>query len=294
VSLSTLEDGIAALLANPLEQTTHRQVVDRVCEDSDDPRRALLDVVLRHRASDGPRLAYATWCEMNGEAERGEFIRVQCELARTGCLKPMMQNIYDGESYGNSPVDRIFLGVCGKCKPCRRHSELAERQGELLRDHYMRWGPSALLEPNDDRDAAVWGYARGFIQSLQCSARDWLRFADAVLSEQPVEKVTLTTTLAHGDYEDIRVKGCRWMVRSLEDAKLYLEAMFPGIEFQLPYVVTGNTSWATGTPTEVNVELTYVDEQVPVTNEFANYSQQLHDDLIRGLGIPASIVNPPK
>ncbi len=56
MSLSSLEDGIAALLADPLEQHLHAQVLDRLSEDTEDPRKAALALVLANPASDGPRL----------------------------------------------------------------------------------------------------------------------------------------------------------------------------------------------------------------------------------------------
>jgi uncharacterized protein (TIGR02996 family) len=43
---------------------------------------ALLRAVLADPGDDAPRLVYADWLEENGQPERAEFIRVQCELAR--------------------------------------------------------------------------------------------------------------------------------------------------------------------------------------------------------------------
>ncbi len=51
---------------------------------TDDPDyRRLLDGVLAASADDLPRLVLADWIEEHGNADRAEFIRVQCELART-------------------------------------------------------------------------------------------------------------------------------------------------------------------------------------------------------------------
>jgi uncharacterized protein (TIGR02996 family) len=44
--------------------------------------RALLAAIWEHPHEDTPRLMYADWLEENGQPERGEFIRVQCELAQ--------------------------------------------------------------------------------------------------------------------------------------------------------------------------------------------------------------------
>src|SRR5262245_17894644 len=43
---------------------------------------AFLPDIIANPDDDAPRLIYADWLEENGEPERAEFIRVQCELAR--------------------------------------------------------------------------------------------------------------------------------------------------------------------------------------------------------------------
>jgi len=48
---------------------------------------ALHRAVLEHPDDDTPRLVYADWLEEHGDP-RGEFIRVQCELARMGYDDP--------------------------------------------------------------------------------------------------------------------------------------------------------------------------------------------------------------
>jgi uncharacterized protein (TIGR02996 family) len=46
--------------------------------------KALLGAIWGHPHEDAPRLMYADWLEEHGQAERAEFIRVQCELAQLG------------------------------------------------------------------------------------------------------------------------------------------------------------------------------------------------------------------
>jgi uncharacterized protein (TIGR02996 family) len=43
---------------------------------------ALLAAIWEHPHEDTPRLMYADWLQENGQPERAEFIRLQCELAR--------------------------------------------------------------------------------------------------------------------------------------------------------------------------------------------------------------------
>jgi uncharacterized protein (TIGR02996 family) len=43
---------------------------------------AFLRSIIENWEDDTPRLVYADWLEEHGNADRAEFIRVQCELAR--------------------------------------------------------------------------------------------------------------------------------------------------------------------------------------------------------------------
>jgi len=47
---------------------------------------ALLAAILANRAEDTPRLAYADWCDENGQSERAAFIRLQIRLARKASM----------------------------------------------------------------------------------------------------------------------------------------------------------------------------------------------------------------
>jgi uncharacterized protein (TIGR02996 family) len=46
------------------------------------PADAFLQAIINTPDDDTPRLVYADWLEENGDAERADFIRVQCALAR--------------------------------------------------------------------------------------------------------------------------------------------------------------------------------------------------------------------
>ncbi|MCI0461263.1 MAG: TIGR02996 domain-containing protein [Gemmataceae bacterium] len=78
---------------------------------------------------DDPRLIYADWFEENGQAERAELIRVQCELARHGV-------------------------------PQGRLEELRARVAELLTRNWARWLPPGC------HPALPWHFHRGFVERL--------------------------------------------------------------------------------------------------------------------------------
>src|SRR6202011_4453577 len=56
---------------------------------------ALLLAILDAPEDDAPRLIYADWLEERGEP-RGEFIRIQCELARLGGDDPRRLGLQGG------------------------------------------------------------------------------------------------------------------------------------------------------------------------------------------------------
>src|SRR5580700_6105903 len=78
---------------------------------------------------DAVRLVYADWLEEHGDAERAEFIRVQCLLERL-------------------PEDTP------------QRPELEDRCDDLLAEHELRWlgPPPACLKR--------WAFRRGFVESL--------------------------------------------------------------------------------------------------------------------------------
>lgn len=90
--------------------------------------RALLAAIWEHPHEDTPRLMYADWLQENGQPERAEFIRVQCELAQFG-------------EWDDSP----------------RKAELEKREKSLWTKHAKVWKTG--LPPDLQKRA---GFHRGF------------------------------------------------------------------------------------------------------------------------------------
>src|SRR5262249_4725627 len=78
-------------------------------------RAAFLADIRADPDDDAPRLIYADWLHEHGDADRAEFIRLQCELARLGAADP-------------------------------RRPALEQREGELLEAHRLRWTEGAFLD----------------------------------------------------------------------------------------------------------------------------------------------------
>src|SRR5919198_2379386 len=114
---------------------------------------AFLRAVRAAPDDDLPRLVYADYLDERGDP-RGEFIRVQCQLAQV------------------PPDDR------GRPK-------LEVRERELLRAHRAEWS-------GDLSDFAEhWHFARGFVESVTLGAAAFLRRGAALLGRSPVRAVAL-------------------------------------------------------------------------------------------------------
>jgi uncharacterized protein (TIGR02996 family) len=178
--------------------------------------------ILAHPGDDGPRLVAADWWDEQGAAERAEFVRVQCKLARlphygtclTACAPP------DFEGCPNRAQRR--------------------REWELYRGEWDAEVIPAGWVTADEYDPAF-TYRRGFVEEVICPAADFLAHADALLTACPLRRVALTTP------SDLRVNrgytyslpgrpaalaprdGESWDSLSLR----LLKAEFPGIDFEL-------------------------------------------------------------
>ncbi|WP_166821631.1 TIGR02996 domain-containing protein [Thalassoroseus pseudoceratinae] len=113
--------------------SAHEQFLQAIVEDPD---------------NDLPRLVYADWLDEQGDP-RGEYIRVQCELAQVGDYDPTR-------------------------KP------LEERQNTLFKKHKSKW-------TKDLKVAAIRNYEfrRGFVEVVTLNAKNHLQNAEALLDRAP-------------------------------------------------------------------------------------------------------------
>jgi len=113
--------------------------------------------ILEAPDDDVPRLQYADWLEEQGDP-RGEFIRLQVELARMTANDP-------------------------------RRLRLAERAGVLLKQHRLAWGAPLLdrLSPND----WITSWRRGFPEGIETDAKTFLDHASDIFRLSPVRALTV-------------------------------------------------------------------------------------------------------
>ncbi len=199
---------------------------------------AFLASIIETPSDDTPRLIYADWLEEQSDPAlnaRGEFIRVQVELAQSILLskKELKAETFPGQAalhHQGAP----------------RRLALVQRERELLNGRAWGWAGKAL------RDAAVAGthwqdalvFRRGFIDEIICTAADFLQHADALRAATPLRKARLTTlpdlvfntATIRVALRDYRMDDLNTPVRRYQpDGHLkLLQHYFPGLEFELP------------------------------------------------------------
>jgi uncharacterized protein (TIGR02996 family) len=182
---------------------------------------------------DTTRLVYADWLQENGQPERAEFIRLQCEIERNpSFLAPEDDPLRRRErELWNAAVE----------------SKIAFRWFFDGFDGYLSCTNSAPRFWLTQDSTWHGELRRGFIESVACNYKDWLGYSAALCAAHPVKQVKLSdrpgvarreTGLFHinGTDNDREffvpdAEGKTWC----EVVKHILEhELFPGITFEMP------------------------------------------------------------
>lgn len=168
--------------------TTEQQVgfIEAICADPHDI---------------GTRLIMADWLEERGEAERGEFIRVQVELAEG---PRSYRACWENESKIKADAERMDALR-------RRERDLLEQDGPPV------WGTKSRMVGRVWMTVAYrwlgipllhmdwYKFRWGFVEYVECRCADWLEHGPAIVKVQPVLEVYLT---------DPRDAALHWNVRA--------------------------------------------------------------------------------
>jgi uncharacterized protein (TIGR02996 family) len=121
---------------------------------------AFLQAIYDAPHDDAPRMVFADWLEEHGQAERGDFIRVQCRLAQMEDDDP-------------------------------RRPELERRERALLRSHGAQW------KAGDDPHVRYGAFRRGFVvpRLRRLSAREFLRLKPEAFRAAPLWQARLVNVL---------------------------------------------------------------------------------------------------
>jgi uncharacterized protein (TIGR02996 family) len=162
-------------------------------------RDAFLKAILADPDEDSHRLVFADWLTENGDADRGEFIRVQCELARRWPLAPPGTAYYDfppGKRRGCPEYQRLLARArelwehVPRGRTCTSGYTWTLPLGDLFGEHLSSVQEWFCI--GNFSESVRWTCRRGFVESVTCRGDDWVRHGDAVLAEHPVREVVLT------------------------------------------------------------------------------------------------------
>lgn len=173
--------------------------------------RALLAAIVADPEDVSVRLVYADWCEENGQGERSEFIRVQCELAamprRVAELAWESAQDFPTLSESIEPED---------CEAFDRAELLWRRSRELLEAHHKDWAAPAGLPCWVNWDGSVTvhregssgesvysssvRFGRGFIEEVHCCLADWVAHGPRLVRACPLLSVRPSDKRPRTDY----------------------------------------------------------------------------------------------
>jgi uncharacterized protein (TIGR02996 family) len=111
---------------------------------------AFMRAIIAAPDDDAPRLVYADWLDENGEPERAELIRVQCEAARTPEWDP-------------------------------RYDDLKNRSFDLLEMHAMHWLPNLV----EGRPLIRRGMVEGYLMAQD----EFHRSAEGLFATLPIRQI---------------------------------------------------------------------------------------------------------
>lgn len=181
-----------------------------------DARRAFLDKITEFPDDDTPRLVYADWLEEKGQADRAEFIRVQCELAKLPTDPPLEGGSCRVDGWSSVRPQASHMNLCQWCQWMRdgtfaridllhrlEQSSLDQSKSEAMRPfsfgdereegrieppHGISFGPSHItVHLGWEHEAAVFmKFRRGFAEEIRCELATWLTHGSAICREQPV------------------------------------------------------------------------------------------------------------
>jgi uncharacterized protein (TIGR02996 family) len=137
---------------------------------------AFLAAVAAAPDDDLPRLVAADWLEESGDADRAEFIRLQCELALPGDPDRAERLRTREREFLNSPAAAWLWAV--------------EACPNIVTTTFDPMAPP--LRSFAIHNANRVKFRRGFPAEVSCSAREWLDHGAGVVPRQPVVSVTLT------------------------------------------------------------------------------------------------------
>lgn len=209
---------------------------------------ALLAAILANPEEDTPRLVYADWLQENGDEARAEFIRIQCELYRRfpdHCGFPADKSLL-------SPHELILDHRCRQLMTAHGNDWFPMTGPQIIHLVYRGFICRIICDWADWRDHAKDILARHPVREVTLT--DWPEMTFGMEQEdmgtrlwgQPMFRAYTNARLADGDSvripEEVAADGPHGVVKWL------LAPLYPGIVFALPRLDWWDGDPSVGTP----------------------------------------------
>jgi uncharacterized protein (TIGR02996 family) len=164
-------------------------------------RDALIAAILANPDEDTPRLMYADWLDEHGEAPRAEFIRVQCELARQRAAEADLP-----ESFGTSTSngDSVWP-MSSRPHDTEERRDQRRRELDLLNAHSDEWRKGLPNYADNRQTRHSLRFRRGFVGHVLVYLGPLIKSPTALWEHHPVE--SLFVVCANGLARH-KVPGC--------------------------------------------------------------------------------------
>lgn len=171
----------------------------------DDERQALINSIREFHADDTPRLMFADALEADGDQDRADFIRLQCEYARpSGCKHCLGKrntlgtddDVFDAHACANCSlelsmkIDRLMTG---------QHRNGWANHVAWAGANHVAWAGAAASFGNPrvdftDHNSDSYHFERGFLVWVGAEWRKFDACGEQVMKEHPVRRVRFYDT----------------------------------------------------------------------------------------------------
>jgi uncharacterized protein (TIGR02996 family) len=165
---------------------------------------ALLAAILANPDEDTPRLMFADWLDENGDADRAEFVRVQCELARIRAAEADLPVAPDKGYFRNDEWP-----VAWQPQDYEKRRALLKRESELVTAHGAEWRKGLPKYADNVTTQQDVKFRRGFVGHATVPLGRFTKSPAALWEQHPVESILLTYS---GGNDRRKVPKCRPLV----------------------------------------------------------------------------------
>ncbi len=150
-------------------------------------RDSLIAAILANPDEDTPRLMFADWLDEHGDPARAEFIRVQCELARQRAAEIDLP-----ESFGTTCGSGGKWPMSWRPHDTEERLALLSKESELLNAHSDEWRQGLPKYADNRLTQHVVRFRRGFVGHAMVALGRLVAAPAALWKNHPVESLHLS------------------------------------------------------------------------------------------------------